>query len=121
MNKRIVALLTFILLSGYSAPVQINQFLVFDFLVICLNYDLYAEEVPAGDYWKAEFAEISSKTVVAMGLQTEELQTLVLRCDKLLPVIENLEETPRKIYLKRINKMKSLFEFVVNSRTEGSE
>lgn len=53
-----------------------------------------------------------------MALSTEELQSLVERCDKLQPVIEGLEATPRKIYLKRLIKSKSIFNFVIESRKE---
>ncbi len=83
-----------------------------------LGLGLHAEEVPTSVTWKEEFTEISSKTSRSMTLTTEELQTLVERCDKLMPVIEELEETPRKIYLKRVKKMRSLFDFVIESRKE---
>ena len=53
-----------------------------------------------------------------MALSTEALQALVERCDKLQPIIEGLEATPLKIYLKRLIKSKSLFNFVIESRKE---
>jgi hypothetical protein len=53
-----------------------------------------------------------------MTLSNEALQSLVERCDKLQPTIEGLEATPRKVYLKRLIKAKSIFNFVIESREE---
>ena len=83
-----------------------------------LTFGLHAEEIPSNAAWKEEFTEISSKAVISMTLSTEDLQIRVERCDKLLPIIEGLEGTPRKIYLTRLKKTKSLFDFVIESRQE---
>ena len=83
-------------------------------------FSVHAEELPDKDSWKAEFSDISSHSVTAMSLTDEELTALIERCEKLKPAIENLEATPRKIYLKRLEKTKALFEFVIESRKEGS-
>lgn len=110
----------FFLISGLI-PLQINQLLPFACGAERLNFGLHAEEIPQEEPWKTEFTEISSKTLVAMSLPTEELQTLIQRCETLQPAIEALEETPRKIYLKRLEKTQSLFEFVLESRQGKSE
>ena len=83
-----------------------------------LTFGLHAEEISSSDVWKQEFNEISSKAVISMTLSTEELQALVDRCEKLQPIIEGLEESPRKLYLKRLKKTKSLFDYVIESRKE---
>ena len=112
MSKRriFVHACIFILLSSY--------FVSFNCDAGRLIFNLHAEEIPSNEAWKDEFSDITSKTVNSMALSTEALQALVERCDKLQPVIEGLEATPRKIYLKRLIKSKSIFNFVIESRKE---
>ena len=95
-----------------------SHFISFDCVAGRLTFNLHAEEIPSSEAWKDEFSDITSKTVNSMGLSTEVLQSLVERCDKLQPVIEGLEATPRKVYLKRLMKSKSIFNFVIESREE---
>lgn len=57
---------------------------------------------------------------MAMTLSTEELVNFAERCDALRPALENLEETPRKIYLKRLEKTKSLYLFVIEARKSST-
>ncbi len=51
-----------------------------------------------------------------MSLLKDELKTLLQRGDKLRPVVDSLEETPRKIYLKRLQKCMNLYSFVLESK-----
>jgi len=81
-----------------------SQFISFDCVAGRLTFNLHAEEIPSSEAWKDEFSDITSNTVNSMALSTEALQSLVERCDKLQPIIEGLEATPRKIYLKRLLK-----------------
>lgn len=60
--------------------------------------------------------DICSKTDGAMSLLKDELKTLLQRGDKLRPVVDSLEETPRKIYLKRLQKCMNLYSFVLESK-----
>ena len=62
--------------------------------------------------WKREFEEICGNTDDSMNLKREELQALIARCDKLKPLIEALEETPRKVYLKKLQMCRNLLAFV---------
>ncbi len=66
--------------------------------------------------WKDEFDDVCSKTQDAMLLTDDELRSLVDRCDKVRPLIENLDEAQRKVYLRRIAMCRDLFEFVLKSR-----
>lgn len=68
--------------------------------------------------WKGEFHELCSKTQDAMGFTEGELKELIAECDKLKPVIEKLDETQRKIYLKRLRMCRDLFSFVLESKTK---
>lgn len=72
--------------------------------------------VYAEDDWKAEFEDICSKTNDAMALTKEEINSLVSRCDKLKPRIEKIDETQKKVYLKRLQMCKDLFIFVLESK-----
>ena len=63
-----------------------------------------------------EFDEICSKTGYAVTYSIDELRSLVSRCDKLMPQIERLEESQRKVYAKRLRSCRELFIFVIESR-----
>jgi hypothetical protein len=71
----------------------------------------YAEES-----WKEQIMGLCAKTDVAVNLTSEELKELVAGCDKLKPVIESLEETPRKVYRKRLQMCRDLFAYVLESK-----
>jgi hypothetical protein len=66
--------------------------------------------------WRQEFEDVCSRTQDAMTLSAGELTDLVARCDALKPAIEKLEETPRKVYLKRLQMCRDLFVFVLESK-----
>ena len=66
--------------------------------------------------WKDKIGALCSKTDVAMGLSSEELKALIAGCDQLGPVIEALEETPRKVYRKRLKMCRDLFAYVLETR-----
>lgn len=70
----------------------------------------------AEELWKQELLDICSKTDEAMSFSNEELKTLLQRGEKLKPVIESLEETPRKVHLKRLQKCMNLYLFVLESK-----
>lgn len=73
----------------------------------------------AEDTWKTEFENICSKTNDAMSLNKEEVKALIDRCDKLKPHIEKLDETARKVYLKRLQMCRDLFVFVFDSKEKN--
>ncbi|MGD1075568.1 MAG: hypothetical protein ABR903_05755 [Thermodesulfovibrionales bacterium] len=72
---------------------------------------LYAE-----DDWKKEFENICSRTEDAMILTKDELRTLIERCDRLKPLVEQLGETERKVYLKRLRMCRDLYVYVLESK-----
>lgn len=80
---------------------------------------------PSSDYtvasaiaqeWKAEFDEICKKTTDAMSLSKEELKQLLARGEKLKAIIETLDQTERKVYLKRLRLCQELFAFVLEEK-----
>jgi hypothetical protein len=72
----------------------------------------------AQDDWKTEFEDICSKTQDSMEFTSDELKGLVDRCDALKPRIEKLDETQKKVYLKRLQMCRDLLLFVMQSKLE---
>ncbi len=70
----------------------------------------------AQEGWRKEFDDVCAKTQDAMVLPPDELKALVGRCDRLKPQIENLDESQRKVYLKRLQMCRDLYIFVLESR-----
>lgn len=70
----------------------------------------------AEELWKQELMDICSKTDEAMSFSIDELKILLQRGEKLMPTIDALEETPRKVFMKRLEKCISLFTFVLESK-----
>ena len=66
--------------------------------------------------WKREFEEICGNNEDAMKLTQDELKNLITRCDGLKPAIESLEETTRKVYLKRLQMCRNLLAFVLEAK-----
>jgi len=72
--------------------------------------------------WQAEFADVCSRTQDAMTFGVAELQALVARCDQLRPQVEALEGPQRKVYLKRLQTCRDLYQFMLDSRAaEGAK
>jgi len=80
------------------------------------NMSLFPQAAFAEQNWKNEFDEICAKNDDAMSLGVEELKNLIQRCDKLKPRIEALDESPRKVYLRRLQLCRDLYLFVLESR-----
>ncbi len=66
--------------------------------------------------WEQEFNAVCSQTNDSMSLSREELQLLIVRCEKLKPVIEGQEETTRKVYGKRLEMCKNRLVFVLETK-----
>jgi hypothetical protein len=77
---------------------------------------LSAGIVFAQEDWKGEFETVCSKTQDAMTFSVDELKDLIARCDKLKPLIEKLDESPKKVYRRRLQLCKDLFVFVLESK-----
>jgi hypothetical protein len=72
--------------------------------------------VSAQENWKMEFDQVCSKTQDAMVFNPEELRSLIRRCDTLKPVIEKLDESHRKVTLKRLQMCRDLYQFVLEAK-----
>src|SRR5690242_166627 len=70
----------------------------------------------AGNGWKGEFDRVCGQSDNAMNMTVDELKAALAQCDALKSVIEGLEATPRKIYLKRLQMCRNLFGYMLESR-----
>jgi len=70
----------------------------------------------AQEDWKGDFETVCSKTQDAMTFSVDELKDLIVKCNKLKPLIEKLDESQRKVYLRRLQLCKDLFVFVLESK-----
>ncbi len=73
----------------------------------------------ANQSWQKEFDDICSKTQDAMTFSVDELKALVKRCDALAPRLEKLDETQKKVYLRRLKQCRGLFAYVLESKQES--
>lgn len=74
------------------------------------------KSAPAHETWQKEFDHVCSTTQDAMSFSEEELAKLVERCDALLPQIEKLDETRKKVYLGRLRMCRGLYAYVLESK-----
>ncbi len=77
--------------------------------------------VYAQDDWKKEFETVCAKTQDPGVLSDGELKDLVERCDRLRPLIEQLDETQKKVYLKRLKMCRNLFSFMLETREKNKQ
>ena len=66
--------------------------------------------------WRGEFDDISTAASDAMSLSVPELEKLLTRCAALKVTIETLEESPRKVYGKRLQMTRDLLQFMLDSK-----
>ncbi|HEU4385896.1 MAG TPA: hypothetical protein VFR85_20595 [Anaeromyxobacteraceae bacterium] len=76
-------------------------------------------QAAAKEEWRKEFEEVCARTQDAMALPSDELRSLVARCDKLKPVVEQLDESQRKVFSKRLRDCRAVYQFVLDSREAG--
>ncbi|HEX9241374.1 MAG TPA: hypothetical protein VF875_02925 [Anaeromyxobacter sp.] len=69
--------------------------------------------------WLVEFEAVCARTQDAMTLSDEELHALVGRCDQLKPKIEGLDPSRRKVWSKRLQQCRDLYQFVLDARVKG--
>jgi len=71
--------------------------------------------------WRTEFDDLCGKTQECDALSAEELNKLIERCDKLKEQIETLDETQRKVYLKRLQMCRDLFAFMLEAKEKNKQ
>lgn len=91
--------------------------LVLSVLLVLGQRPAHAEE----RVWLAEFNDVCAKTEIAMTLSSEELKTLLDRCELLQPAIEAEDPSTRKVYLRRLQLCRDLYRYVLASKTSPPE
>lgn len=75
----------------------------------------------AMDDWMTEFNVVCGKTQIALTFTSDELNTLISRCDALKPRIEKLDEsqaTERKVFLHRLKMCREFYAFALGTKAE---
>lgn len=67
----------------------------------------------AQDNWLEEFEEICSMVIASHSLSLDELQSLIERSDALLTRIEDSDEPSKKVYIFRLKKCRSFFQYII--------
>jgi hypothetical protein len=75
----------------------------------------------AQEDWKREFDDVCSKTQDTMTFSTEELKSLIARCEALTPRIQRLDEPLRKITTKRLKMCRDLYAYTLEAREAEKE
>jgi len=75
-----------------------------------------AQRSTSAHEWQKEFDQVCSTTQEAMSFSENELAKFVQRCDALLPQIEKLDETRKKVYLGRLRMCRGLYAYVLESK-----
>jgi len=94
---------------------------LFHQLLLVMTFMLFACTVEPQHAWpevqfKTEFDDICMQTVDADSMSIRELETLIMRCDKLLSIIEKNVEPERKIYLKKLRMCRNLFVYIMETK-----
>ncbi len=71
--------------------------------------------------WRKQFNEVCSKTQDAMTFSQDELTDLIRRCDALLPQIEKLDESRKKVYTGRLRMCRGLYAYVLDSKKQDTK
>lgn len=105
-------------MSGLKLPAAVTALILTLFFAppVSLRYQGLCPTACAEEPWKQELMEICAKTDEAMTFSKEELKMLLQRGEKLKASIGALEDTPRKIYLKRLQMCMNLYSFVLESK-----
>lgn len=75
-----------------------------------------AVSAETAESWKIEFDKICGQTDTAADMTAAELKKALEKCDALKPQLEALESTPRKVYLKRLQMCRNLFNYLLEGK-----
>lgn len=75
----------------------------------------------AEESWRGELEELCARTNDAMTFSPEELKRLVEKCDGLKKRLDELDESSRKVYGKRLKMCRDFYAFMLESKQEGAK
>jgi len=70
----------------------------------------------AEEDWRSEFDSLCAKTGDSMELSTDELKSLISRCDKLKELIGKLDESTKKVFSKKLQMCRNLYAFSLEAK-----
>lgn len=85
-------------------------------LILILTFSLFSSGLVVASDWQHEFEELCANLQDADALTTEELKSIIGRIDKILPEIQASDDPSAKVYIFRIQKCRSFYEFSLDSR-----
>jgi len=109
MSRQLLAIL---LLVGIAVPYRLNA------VDGQRSPDSQPDRASQSD-WHREFDDLCSKTQDSMTLSEDELSTLIHRCDALLPHIEQMDESTKKVYGGRLRMCRNLYAYVLGKKKEA--
>jgi len=71
--------------------------------------------------WRTEFDAVCGQSENSMNMTVAELRAALEQCDKLKPVIETLEPTQRKVFLKRLQMCRNLLGYMLENRLKPEQ
>lgn len=77
-----------------------------------------AASARAPEGWQNEFEEVCSQTQDATLFEVRDLKALIQRCDALVPQIEQLDETRKKVFLARLRQCRGVFAYVLETKSD---
>ena len=85
---------------------------------VCLVLSVCLSKAYCVETWRTEFDDACAKTMDAMALSMDELKSLIGRCERLQKIVEQQDETVRKVYLKRLLMCKNLYAYVLEAKRD---
>jgi hypothetical protein len=70
----------------------------------------------AEEDWRTEFDIVCAKTADSMELSTDELKSLISRCEKLKEAIDKLDESTRKVFSRRLRMCRDIYAFALEAK-----
>lgn len=68
--------------------------------------------------WKATFEDICGKVQGAESMSDQEIQAMMDRADKLMPVIQASNDPGKKVFLLRLKRCRGVYEFMLDTRKQ---
>ena len=84
----------------------------------CLCLFLTLQAAYGADAWRTDFDATCAQSDNAMALSMPELKMLIEQCGRLQKIIEVQEETVRKVYLRRLQICRNLYQFVLEAKMQ---
>ena len=91
------------------------------FMAGCICLSIAFHSACAEESWRTDFDAACAQSNVAMILTIPELRKLIEQCDRLQKILEEQEETVRKVYLKRLQMCKNLYIFVLETKKQEQQ